>query len=185
MGTRFFILVVVAFIAPRMAQGQDKIANPYKTAKVGEFLAYKIRTSVGLEQEGIYKQTVTAKNDTELSLKAEDSWVGREKFERTVKIDLTKSYDVITRMVAPGKSFKGKFEKADEGKEKIKVGDKTYDCNWVSGKVVGEGKGGGKYEFDVKVWFSKSVPTIGMVKMEMKSAIGNTSMELTESGSGK
>ena len=183
MRTCLIAFTVLAFLAPLVSQGQEKIDNPYQTAKVGDYAAYKVTTSIGgmnLEME--MKQTLTAKDDKEATVKTTTKFMGNEIPPQTSKIDLTKPFDFTSAaMQAKGK---GKFEKTGEGKEKIKIGDTTYDCTWFSGKVTGDAKGK-KIESDVKVWMSKSVALSGMVKMELKSNIVNMQMELSGSGNEK
>lgn len=184
MRTRWLCLVVIAFAAPLTASGGDKNDNPFKKAKVGDYLAYKMKTSVmGNNIEATMKQTVTAVSEKEASFKTV-AVVNGMNFPAgpETKIDLTKPYDPTA--AALQKNPNGKFEKSGEGKEKIKIGEKTYECNWLSGKLVAEAKGI-KINSDVKVWFTKSVPMSGMVKMEMKSDLANVTMELTDSGNEK
>lgn len=174
---------ILAFLAPLATQGQEKMDNPYKTAKVGDYVAYKIITSLGGRNlEMAMKQTVTAKDDKEVTVKTTTKIMGNEVPTQTTKIDLTKPFDITSAVVQGKKS--GQFEKTGEGKEKVKVGAKTYECTWISGKVVAEANGK-KIESDVKVWMSKEVPMSGMVRMEMKSDLANVQMEISGSGSEK
>jgi hypothetical protein len=174
---------VVAFLASAVTYGQEKMENPYSTAKVGDFVAYKMTTSVmGKDIELTTKQTVTAKEEKEVRVKIATTFMGNALPGQETKIDLTKPYDPAAALG----NKKGKFDKTGEGKEKIKVGGKEYETNWMSGKVVADvGVGGKKIESDVKFWFSKSVPLTGLVKMELKSNAANMVMELSESGNEK
>jgi hypothetical protein len=183
MRARLLVFAVAVFLMPVVSQGQDKDDNPFKKAKVGDYLLFKMSTSVmGKDVEMTMKQTVTAMDEKEATVKATTSFMGLELPAQTTKVDLTKPYDPASA-AAQGKG-KGKFEKTGEGKEKIKVGDKTYDCTWLAGKVVADVKGKA-FNSDIKVWFSPAVPLSGMVKMEMKSNLANVVMELTETGSKK
>src|SRR5207253_10420095 len=141
-------------------------------------------TSIGGNNiEAAMKQTITAVSEKEATFKIVAMVNGMTiPAGGDTKIDLTKPYDPAS--AAMQKNPKGKFEKTGEGKEKNKIGDKTYDCNWMSGKLVAEAMGI-KLNSDVKVWFAKSVPMSGLVKMEMKSDLANVNMELTESGNAK
>ena len=178
------LVFAFAFLMPLASQGQDKIDNPFKNAKVGDYLAYKMTTTAkGKEFEMTVKQTVTEVNDKEVTLKTTSNFMGLELPGQTNKIDLTKPYD-IAAMATQGNAKGGKFEKTGEGKEKIKVGEKTYDCSWISGKVTADVKGK-QIESDIKVWQSKTVPLSGAVKMEAKSKLGDVKMELTEVGTAK
>ena len=181
MRIRLLSVVMIVCVAPLAAPAQEKMENPYKNAKIGDYVGYKMTTSAaGKDFEMSMKQTVSAKSDTEVTLKTDVMFMGNALPSMDTKIDLTKPFN-FADAVTKGKT-KGKFEKTGEGKEKIKVGDKTYDCTWITGKVAAEAKGM-KIDSDVKVWMSKSVPMSGMVKLEMKSTQFNVSMEITESGS--
>lgn len=184
MRTCLLVFTVLAFLAPLMSQGQEKMDNPYKTAKVGDYVAYKMSTAafVGKDFEITMKQMVTANDDKEATVKITTAFMGNENPAQITKIDLTKPFDIISvGLLAKGQ---GKFEKTNEGKEKIKVGGTSYDCSWISGKFAAELKGK-KVETQVKIWTSKSVPLSGMVKMETKSNFANMKMELTGSGNEK
>jgi hypothetical protein len=179
---RTWPLAALLMFLPMVSHGQGKGDNPYKDAKVGDYVSFKMSTSVmGKDLQMTMKQTVTAKSDTEATVKTAVSFMEMELPGQTTKIDLTKPFDVAA---AATQGKKGTFEKKGEGKEKVKVGDKSYDCTWISGKVVADNKGM-KIESDVKFWISKSVPLSGLVKMEMKSNIANVNMELTGSGNEK
>jgi hypothetical protein len=184
MRARWLLFVAIACAVPLTASGGgDKNENPFKKAKVGDFLSYKMATTVkGTAIEATMKQTVTAISEKEAKVKTAIVVNGMNfPGGADITIDLTKPYDPTS--AALQKNPNGKFEKKDEGKEKIKIGDKTYDCTWISGKLVVEK--GIKINSDMKVWFAKSVHMSGLVKMEMKSDLANVTMELTESGNEK
>ena len=101
--------------------GADDMDNPFKNAKVGDWVEYKM-TSSG---EGKFKLTVVAKDDKEVTYETTGSTPSMEK-ETTeptqkVKIDLTKPYDLI--MAGKPASKDTKIEKLCEGKEKLKLGN--------------------------------------------------------------
>jgi hypothetical protein len=175
--------VVLVLLVPTITLGQDK-DNPYKNAKVGDYATYKMST---FGQETTMKQTVKAKDDNEITVETTISFFGKEKTQ-SQKIDLTKPFDVNTLMQGGKGKGMGKFEKTGDGKEKIKVGDKTYDCTWTAGKMNLEA-GGAKISSETKSWVSKTAPLSGLVKMESKMEIGGMeitmTMELSESGNSK
>src|SRR4051794_2650133 len=118
---------VLLLLAPLVSVGQEKGDNPYKNAKVGDFASYKMTTSGGgFNFEITMKQVVTAKDDNEATVKVTTSLMGKDLPPQTTKIDLTKPFD-INSLAMQGKN-KGNFEKTGEGKEKVKIGDKTYEC---------------------------------------------------------
>ncbi len=158
--------------------------NPYKKAKVGDWAEYKMTTSIGgLNLEGTVKNEVTAKTEKEATMKTTVMAGGQELPGQETKIDLTKPFDPSSTTGLP-KGDEVKVEKISDGKEKIKIGGKEYECTWEKSKVKGKANGV-DLDAEVKVWMCKSVPLGGMVKMEMKSEVINMSMELTETGSKK
>ena len=59
-----FVFTAVVFLMPLASQGGDKVDNPFKNAKVGDYASYKMTTSVmGKDIEVTMKQTVTAIDD--------------------------------------------------------------------------------------------------------------------------
>jgi hypothetical protein len=181
---RFSLLpfVIIAFLTASVSEGQERNENPFRAAKVGDYVAYKMTTSVmGKNLEINMKQTVTAKDEKEVTLSTATTFMGNAFPGQESKIDLTKPYDPAEAATA---NKKGKFEKTGEGKEKIKIGNKEYECTWMTGKVSADANGK-KLESDIKAWFSKSVPLTGMIKMEMKSNFADIVMEISESGSSK
>jgi hypothetical protein len=183
MRLRLLSLLLLVPLFPLASSAGDKKANPYSKAKVGDYVSYRMTTSVmGKEFKIDLKQTVTEKSDTEVTVKTTTMLGGKDLPGQTNKIDLTKPFDPAAIATQNGK--KGKFEKKAEGKEKVKIGDKTYDCTWISGKMTADFKGN-TVESDVKVWTSKSVPLGGMVKLELKSDFADVRMEVSGSGSEK
>src|SRR5262249_22108808 len=171
---------VVFCLAPLAAA--EEMENPFKKAKVGDWAEYKMTTSVGGNNiEAKMKMSVTAKTDKEVTMKTVAIINGMEVGGQDTKIDLTKPYDPTSTANVP-KGTDATVEKAGEGKEKIKVGGKEYDCTWMKMKIKAK-IGGMDFDSDTKIWMSKSVPLSGMVKMEMKSKLADVTMELTDTGS--
>ena len=145
---------------------------------MGDFLTYKMTMSImGKDNEASVKETVIDKTAKEVTLKSVTTPSKGE--SKPHKIDLTKPYDPVAFFLYEDKE--AKFAKSGEGDEKVKVGDKTYECHWVAGKVTSP-FADIKVEVDVKMWFSKSVPLSGMVKLEGKGDQFNMRVELTGSG---
>jgi hypothetical protein len=183
----WFLLVIVFCAMPLTSPAGEKADNPLKKAKIGDYVAYKmIATLDGKDKEVSVKSTVSAKNDKELTAETAITYefMGKtvNKTDKDTKIDLTKPYDQIGAIAHYLKE--GKWEKTGDGKEKIKVGDKTYDCTWIYAKGVGDADGV-KTEVKAKLWFDKSVPLWGLVKWEIKSNKINMRLEITGYGSAK
>jgi hypothetical protein len=175
--------VALFLVAGAVLAEEKKIENPFLTAKVGDYISYKMSTKVmnnGIE--ATMKQTVTAKTDKEVTLKTVATVMGMEAPAQETKIDLTKSYDPAT--VATQGNKGAKYTKLGEGKETLKIGGKEYACSWTKAKVTVEANKM-KFESEFKMWTCKKVPLTGMVKMEMKSQFADVTMELTGSGNEK
>jgi hypothetical protein len=129
--------------------------------------------------DGTMTQTITEKTDKEVTVSTVTKMLGKEQPAQTTKIDLTKEFNPAN---AGGKG--GKVEKLKDGTEKVKVGDKEYDCTWVTYKVAppAGAPAGFSGETELKVWLCKDVP--GMVKMQATTKVMNQetgiTMELTE-----
>ena len=155
--------------------------NPYKAAKVGDFATYTMTTKFGgFSIDGTVIQTVTAKSDKEATIKVTGSVnFGGNKKDIPVqeqKIDLTKPFDPTKGANLPA-GADVKVEKGKEGKEKITLNGKEYDCTWTTYKVKGKAMMQ-DIDADVKVWMSKAVPS-GMAKMTMSTEIGGQKMDMT------
>jgi hypothetical protein len=193
MTLRLFAAVLAIGCAPLALRAADE-PNPYKNAKVGDFATYKMEMKVaGFAVSGTTTQSVTAKSDTKATVKTTGSFeLNGTKMdipEQTQDIDLTKPFDP-TKVGGGGGLPPGtdvKVEKGKEGKEKIKVNGKEYDCTWTTYTVKGKA-GGQEISADVKAWMSKDMP-LGMVKMEMSADVMKMKMEmkmeLSESGNKK
>lgn len=179
---RLTLIALVVCLAP--AVRAQEVENPYKKAKVGDWVEYKM-TAAG--QEVKTKMEVTAKSDKEVTVKTTATIGGRELPGQEMKIDLTKPYDPATPPNLP-KEIEAKIEKVKDGKEKIKVGGKEYETTFQQLKVTAKVMGN-EIASDTTIWRSKDVPLDGMVKMEGTTKIMGMEiksvMELVGSGSKK
>jgi len=175
---RSLVALMALAIAPFAIRAADD-DNPYKNAKVGDYVKYTLSTKVGpFAQDGTVTQTVTAVTDKEVTVKATMKIGETEVPIPETKIDLTKPFDPTK---AGGGNIPGggdaKIEKLKEGKEKIKVGGKEYDCVWTTYKFTAKAMGI-EIEGDMKAWTSKDVPA-GMVKMTMNATFAKNDMVMT------
>jgi hypothetical protein len=179
---RLFFAVVFSGVA--MLSHAEDAENPYKTAKVGDWVEYTSHTAgAGFSMESKSKQTVMAKTDKEVTIKIESEMQG-QKNSQEQKIDLTKKFDPNDMSTGMPGGMKPKVEKVKEGDEAVTIGGKKYDAHWVENKVTMEMQGA-KIESDTKSWISKDAPLGGLVKMEMNMSAGmKMTMELSGSGNG-
>jgi hypothetical protein len=167
------LLVVVA--APLSARAQDD--NPYKDAKVGDFATFKMTMKVaGQELTGTVTSKVTAKTDKEATVEASGKMNGMDIPATKQTIDLTKPFDPTKMQQLPA-GTDAKVEKLKDGKEKLKVGDKSYETTWTTYKVTASTMGV-DIAAETKVWMAKDIP-LGMAKMEMTAKVAGMEMVMT------
>jgi len=177
--------LVLALLSPAGADEKDR-ENPFKKAKVGEWVEYKTSTAVGDNKaEGTARVFVAAKNDKEALLRSVGRVGGKEVAAPDQKIDLSKPFDPFAAVNLP-KGADVRITKAGEGKEKVKAGGKEYDCVWQKVTILGRAEGA-DFNGEATIWTSADAPLTGMVKMEMSGKVAlNTpfkmTMELMDSG---
>jgi hypothetical protein len=182
-------LAVVLVPALAFAQEKKEGENPYRNAKVGDWVSYTMTTTVmGQKIESTLKIVVSAKDEKNATLKVTPRTGGAELPAQEMKIDLTQPYDPRTGTAGLPPGAEVKSEKVDEGKEKLKAGGKEYETSWTKMKMVAKVMGQ-EIKSDAKVWLAKDVPLGGLVKMESTSKVADmtvsTSMELQDSGNAK
>lgn len=180
---RTFVALLLVTATGRAADDE----NPYKTAKVGDYAKYAIKGKVGfLPLDGTLTQTVAERSDTEATLKVVLTAGGTDTPFPEWKVDLTKPLDPTRGANLPGLG-NAKLEKLKHGKEKVKVGGKEYDAEWMTFKVKVTNKGI-EAEGDLKVWVAREVPA-RLVKLDLAVTSAKNdlkvAMELTEFGSKK
>jgi 3D (Asp-Asp-Asp) domain-containing protein len=183
MNVRLFAAALALAIVPFATAADEE--NPYKKAKVGDFANYKMTTKIaGFNVEGTMTQSVTAKDDKEITIETTVKVSGMDIAPHKETIDLTKPFDPSKATGSLPAGTEAKVEKLKDGKEKLKVGTKDYDCKWETYKMKIK-TGGQEIEFDMKVWQAKDL-NVPMVKLEMSADImGNKMdvvMEMTDSG---
>jgi hypothetical protein len=176
MTLRLFVFLAL-LASPMAALAADNEDNPYRNAKVGDFAIYSMKAKVAtFAVDGTITQTVTAVTDKEVTVKLSTAIPGAPNTDQVQKIDITKPYDPtkFSGTLPPGTD--ASVEKDKEGKDKVKVGDKEYDCTWTTYKLKGKAA-----EMDInaniKIWMSKEAK-MGMVKMEMNADFAKNKMEM-------
>jgi hypothetical protein len=177
--------VFLALLAASAAPAQEKGTNPYRNAKVGDYAVFKTTLKqMGRTVEGASKQVVAEKTDKEVTARMTTTQMGRTIPLPDLKIDLTKNYEPYDLATLAQRNPTAKFEKTADGKEKLKVGDRTLDCDWIKGKLTYE-VNQMKLESEVTIWMSKAAPLGGMVKMTTRSNVNEMTLELVEFGNAK
>jgi hypothetical protein len=160
-------------------QGADD-ANPYRNAKVGDWVEYKL---TGQNMEGSTRMTVVSKDDKELSFEVEASYsvMGNKMVApvQRMKIDLTKAYEAIS--AANLKARNVTIEKLGEGTEKLKARGKAYETKWTTLRATAT-VNETTIVMDYKMWFCKDVPLSGLVRMDTITSGMTTRLELIGSG---
>jgi hypothetical protein len=172
------LFALLISVVPTARAADDE--NPWKNSKVGDWVEYKM-TGTGFEAKT--KMTIVTKDDNEVGYEVGVTFTvdGKENTVPVQKrtIDLTKSYDPLSAINLQKKNVK--LEKVDEGKEKLKIGDKEYDTTWTKTKATATFNNVTSVS-EYKMWFSKSVPLSGMVRMDTTVGPITTKMELSGSG---
>jgi hypothetical protein len=182
------VLSLALFTCLAPAPKVDDTDNPFRYAKTGDWVEYRMILSAMKLNDVRMKFTVSEKSGTEVTVQLTTAFnIGGapganmgEQPVKEVKIDLTKSYDPALLQCFP-LAPTTKIEKLGNAKEKITVGGKEYDCTLHTIKV--DEKGDGKDVQDVKVWTSKSVPPPGIVKIDLKSKDVDAIVEFIGAGS--
>lgn len=167
--------------------------NPYKKVKVGDYAKYKVSMKGQLPISGTITQTVTAKDDKEVTVRVTMKIEGGLAVDippQDQKIDLTKAYDP-TKIPGLPTVPDAKFEKVKDGKEKIKIGEKEYEATWVTYTGKAKVKAGGlelDLNLETKVWTSGDF-ALNLLKAELVNDTAGqkteVNLELLESGGTK
>lgn len=175
-------VALLALIASEFSAADEE--NPFRKAKVGDYAKYStVLLTGGAEVKGARVQTVTAASEKEVTLKTVTEIGGKEVPNKRPdqKIDLSKPFDPAADDFTAGT----KWEKLKQGKEKVKVNGKEYECDWATYKPVAPGKADPTGE--LKVWTCPDVPFVVRRSLTMKFN-GNElhyTVELTEFGGKK
>src|SRR6186713_1007880 len=91
---RTFAIALFASVLAGFAAQAAETENPYKNAKVGDTLSYKMTVkNPAMNIDGTMTQTVTEKTDKEVTVSTVTKMLGKEQPAQTTKIDITKEFD--------------------------------------------------------------------------------------------
>jgi len=154
-------LALTALVAGGLCAAE--MENPYKKAKVGDWVTYTTTTSMpalNVNQTNTIKQTVKAKDEKEVTILIENEVAGAKMAQET-KVALDKPYDPTRAGAKQGTDI----QKVGEGKETITVGGKKYACTWYQVKMTMK-QATGDISGVTKSWVCTDVPLGGLVKSE-------------------
>jgi hypothetical protein len=174
------VIALAALCVCLVAQAEEE--NPYKKAKVGDWVSYTMNHNMGgMSIDTEMKQTVVNKTDAAVTIEVATK-VGGQDMKQTITIDLTKKYDIKTAGMPEG--VEAEVKELDKGTENVTVAGKTFKTNWVTCEVVM--KKPMPMTVKSKAWVSTDVPLGGMVKTEQDlGQMGKQVMEMKDCGFGK
>jgi len=171
-------------------------------AKLGDYVTYALTAKFdhnpetgNIEEytalEVPIRHVVAGRNDGEVTFKsvmrAPGGWDERPR-KMPFKVDLTQPREVgallqLGNTWATQEEVPVKLVPSGTGQEKIKIGTKTYECDWAAARVISEDDD----EVEVKIWFSKAVPVTGLARLEAKAktrraVFSSIAMDFVESG---
>jgi hypothetical protein len=173
----FALILIAAAFSTRAAEEE----NPFKKAKVGDWVEYKLANKMaGMSMEMEMRSTLSKKTDTEATVDVVTKMSGQE-FKSSYTVKLNEKYDPRATGV---KDFT--IKETGRGEETLTIGGKSLKTTWTSYEVSGKAEGGAPMNSKGKAWISSEVPLNGLVKSEQEIAgTGKQQMELKDFGSGK
>ena len=167
-----------------MLSAEDKPDHPLKTAKLGEWVEYKL-TAQGLPQALTIRHTVSDKTDTALTVRIDISMGSAKQPTKVKTFSLTEPYDPLRMLQDEVGPFRGEIKMGNTGAETLKLNNKQYTTKWSEAVMTGEVMGKTVIT-KLKVWQSKEVPLSGMVRMDLKmdnmGALSEINMDLVGTG---
>ena len=123
------IAMVICLVTAVLVQAEDK--HPYASAKVGDWIEYKMSMKMGEITAGqTMKQTVTKKTETEVTVEMSMNVNGQE-MKNSIVIKLNEKYEPFKQ-----EDKDAKVKVLGSGSEKITIKDKTYDTTWTEAEVT-------------------------------------------------
>ena len=171
--------VALSLVVAVMGLARAEDDNPYKTAKVGDWIEYTTALKGdAVSFDGSMRQTVLAKTDSECTLEIAMKTPAGE-YKQQQKINLNEKFDPRKQ----GDS-KADVKELEKGEETITAGGKSLKTQWTKYEVTS--KSGPLQSMIGKAWVCKDVPLGGMVKAEQDiKGVGKQTLELKDFGSAK
>lgn len=158
------VLILVVFAAAGQLAAAD--VHPLQEAKAGDWARYAVTIESGAGKHScVATIRIAAVKKDQVTIRTENVMDKKKLPPRDVVVDLSKPYQ---GQYSLPEGVEGKI--AEEGKEQVTLGDKTYDCTWV--KVKASSKANGvETEFENKIWRCPDVPLHGVVKAECQTTV--------------
>ena len=147
--------------------------NPFRHAqdvKVGDYVVYKVTEKSKIFAAASGQRTSTS---TLTVSDRDEKAAAFEAFYDLSTVDLTKPFDMCTAVATihttygffPRNEDQFGFQKTGEGKETIKIGNKTYDCTWIEGKVNArvlnkDPRNSYTFTAEMKIWIANDTPAV-------------------------
>lgn len=135
-----------------------KVENPYRDAKVGDWVEWK-------SGDVVVRHTVTARTEAKLTLRIDQTVGGKKGPPVEQVIDLKGPYPPAAAK-DPEDETRTVVEKLGSGKETLTIGGTKYDCEWTKSRTTITFKGGKEFVSVSTVWHCKDVPLGGAVRTE-------------------
>lgn len=163
------LLVIAAFAAP--ANAQEVPNESYKNwsqFNVGTSTTLKTVTKMGGKKISEIKitQKLVEKNDDQVVVEVSTVVIANGMEFKTGANKVTHKKSVKSSSAQPADVKGVKVKELDKGEEKVKVGDASYACNWISSSSEFQGM-----KSESKVWMSDKVPGM-VVKTVMSTSSG-------------
>ena len=161
--------------------------NPIRRSVVGDWVEYEYTMVVqGQRIVSRGRAEITAKNNRIATLKNAGVFNGEYveasldfPLDRPIIDSIGQVFDQVGENLPPNAVFTR--EETGRGDQKLLVGRKTYNCQWVASRGSWEIGGGGDVVMTTKTWRSIDVPIDGLVKEESVVRAMATGQEISRS----
>jgi len=169
------VLALSCALLSHAEEKEKEKPHPYKTAKVGDWITFKVTATAENGRKTIVSYTLKATEVNEFAVKMSIDEKNEERSMPPGEIDVE-----LNKPHHWGKMGGSYYQKKSEAQEKITVGGKTYDCtrtDYVITSDVPEPEG-----MTEKVWVCKDVALDQIVKSELTIGKKTIIRELVDSG---